>query len=114
MESLSGPALSQGGHAAYRPSGHNEVRAHTVESIMNISFVVTYTKTRVKPPATAIEYDRAFPTMWAALNFCVRLTALGGDALLIAQYIGDREDAALEGQPLTDAIDHQRDRLEAA
>ncbi len=81
---------------------------------MNISFVVTYTKTRVKPPATAIEYDRAFPTMWAALNFCVRLTALGGNAMLIAQYIGDREDAALEGQSLTDAVERQKNRIEAA
>ena len=89
-------------------------RVHTVEPIMNISFVVTYTKTRVNPPATAIEYERSFPTMWAALNFCVRLTALGGDALLIAQYVGDREDAALEGQSLADAIDRQRDRIEAA
>lgn len=80
----------------------------------SISFVVTYTKTRVKPPASALEYDRSFPTMWSALNFCVRLTELGGDALLIAQYIGDREDAALEGEALIDAIDRQRVRINAA
>ena len=80
----------------------------------SISFVVTYTKTRVKPPASAIEYDRSFPTMWSALNFCVRLTDLGGDALLVTQYVGDREDAALEGEPLTDAIDRQRTRIHAA
>ena len=81
---------------------------------MNIAFVVTYTKTRVKPPASAIEYDRSFPTMWAALNYCVRLTALGGDALSIVQYVGDREDAVLEGEALADSIYRQRHRIEAA
>ena len=81
---------------------------------MNITFVVTYTKTRAKPPAIAIEYDRNFPTMWAALNFCVRLTALGGEARSVVQYVGDREDAALEGEALSYAVDRQRNRIEAA
>ncbi|HTJ65869.1 MAG TPA: hypothetical protein VL899_18860 [Alphaproteobacteria bacterium] len=81
---------------------------------MNIAFVVTYTKTRAKPPASAIEYDRSFPTMWAALSFCVRLTTLGGDALSIVQSVGDREDAILEGEPLADMIHSQRHRIEAA
>jgi hypothetical protein len=86
----------------------------TVEPIMNITFVVTYTKTRAKAPATAIEYDRNFPTMWAALNFCVRLTALGGDARSVVQYVGNHEDAVLEGEALADAVHRQRNRIEAA
>lgn len=77
----------------------------------DISFAVNYTKTKANPPARAVEYEKRFLTMGAALNFCVQLTDLGGDALYIVQYICGTEDAILEDAGLAVAIERQRARI---
>ena len=82
--------------------------------VANISFVLNYTKTKAAPPASAIEYEKSFPTLDAALTFCVQLTELGGEALYVIKVIHGVEDAALEGKALVHSIERQRTRREAA
>jgi hypothetical protein len=82
--------------------------------LAKISFVLTYTKTTAAPPASAIEFEKSFPTLDAALKFCVQLTELGGEALYIIKLIGDEEDAVFEGATLVRSIKRQRARQEAA
>ena len=76
-----------------------------------LCFVLTYTKTKTQPPARAIEYEKGFATLWSALDFCARLVELGGEPLLILQYVAAREDAVLEGDALADAIHARRVRV---
>ena len=80
----------------------------------NISFVLNYTKTKAAPPASAIEYEKSFPTLDAALTFCVQLTELGGEALYIIKVVRGIEDAVVEGEALARSIRRQRTRREAA
>jgi hypothetical protein len=75
------------------------------------TFVLSYTKTKAQPPARAIEYEKTFPTLWAALNFCVQLADLGGECLTILRYIGVQEGAVLDGNALAEAIRKQRARI---
>jgi hypothetical protein len=82
--------------------------------VANISFVLNYTKTKAVPPASAIEYEKSFPTLDATLTFCVQLTELGGEALYIIKVIRGIEDAVFEGKALVTAIERQRIRREAA
>jgi hypothetical protein len=82
--------------------------------VANISFVLNYTKTKAVPPASAIEYEKSFPTLDATLAFCVQLTELGGEALYIIKVIRGIEDAVFEGKALVTAIERQRIRREAA
>lgn len=77
----------------------------------DMSFSVNYTKTKAIPPARAIEYEKCFLTLSAALNFCVQLTDLGGDVLYIIQFVRGTEDGILEGEPLAETINRQRARL---
>jgi hypothetical protein len=81
--------------------------------VADMSFVVNYTKTKASP-ARAVEYEKSFLTMGAALNFCVQLIDLGGDVLYIVQFIYGTEDAVLEGTSLVEAIDRQRARIASA
>ena len=76
----------------------------------DMSFSVNYTKTKATPPARAIEYEKCFLTLSAALNFCVQLTDLGGEVLYVIQFVGGTEDGILEGEPLAATIDRQRAR----
>jgi hypothetical protein len=76
----------------------------------DMSFSVNYTKTKAIPPARAIEYEKCFLTLSAALNFCVQLTDLGGEVLYIIQFVRGTEDGVLEGEPLAETIDRQRAR----
>ena len=78
------------------------------------SFCVNYTKTKVSPPSSAIEYEKSFLTMDDALDFCGKLTELGGDAIYILQLIRGIEDGVLEGDALARAIERRRHRPEAA
>ena len=80
----------------------------------DMSFAVNYTKTKASPPARAIEYEKCFLTLPAALNFCVQLIDLGGEVQHIIQYIRGTEDAVIEGNQLVEAIDRQRTRIAAA
>ena len=80
----------------------------------NISFVLNYTKTKAAPPASAIEYEKSFPTLDAALTFCVQLTELGGEALYIIKVVRGIEDAVVEGEALARSIRRQWARREAA
>jgi hypothetical protein len=82
--------------------------------VATISFVLNYTKTKAAPPASAIEFEKAFPTLDAALAFCVQLTELGGEALYIIKLIRGVEDAVLEGEALARSIKRQRTRQQAA
>jgi hypothetical protein len=83
--------------------------------VANIFFVLNYTKAKAVPPASAIEFEKSFPTMDAALTFCVQLTELGGEALYIIIKLSRRaEDAVLEGKALARSIERQRTRHEAA
>jgi hypothetical protein len=82
--------------------------------VANISFVLNYTKTKAAPPASAIEYEKSFPTLDAALTFCVQLTELGGEALYVIKVIHGVEDAVLEGKALVHSIERQRIGREAA
>jgi len=82
--------------------------------VANISFVLNYTKTKAAPPASAIEYEKSFPTLDAALTFCVQLTELGGEALYIIKVVRGIEDAVVEGEALARSIRRQRTRQEAA
>jgi len=82
--------------------------------VTKISFVLNYTKTKASPPASAIEYEKAFPTMDAALSFCVQLTELGGEAIYIIKMIGGEEDTVFEGEALVRSIRRQRMRKDAA
>ncbi len=79
-----------------------------------LSFCVNYTKTKVSPPSAAIEYEKTFLTMDEALEFCARLTDLGGEAIYILQLIKGVEDGVLEGPDLTRTIERRRHRPEAA
>ena len=79
-----------------------------------ISFVLNYTKTKAAPPASAIEYEKSFPTLDAALRFCVQLTELGGEALYIIKLVGGEEDTVFEGETLARSIKRQRTRQQAA
>ena len=80
----------------------------------NVSLVVTYTKVKVAPPAGAIEYEKSFPSMNAALDFCVKLTDLGGEALYIIQYVRGLEERVYEGDWLAKALARQRERMVCA
>lgn len=80
----------------------------------DMSFSLNYTKTKVSPPARAIEYEKCFLTLSAALDFCVQLTDLGGEALHIIGFVRDTEDGILEGNQLAQAIDRQRALRDAA
>jgi hypothetical protein len=82
--------------------------------VANISFVLNYTKTKAAPPASAIEYEKSFPTLDAALKFCVQLTELGGEPLYIIKLIRGVEDEVFEGEALVRSIKRQRIRQEAA
>ncbi len=82
--------------------------------VAKISFVLNYTKTTVAPPASAIEYEKSFPTLEAAVKFCVQLTELGGVALSIVKMIGGEEDTVFEAETLARSIRRQRARQEAA
>jgi len=82
--------------------------------VANISFVLNYTKTKAAPPASAIEYEKSFPTLDAALTFCVQLTELGGEALYIIKVVRGIEDAVVEGEALARSIRRQWARREAA
>jgi hypothetical protein len=82
--------------------------------VANISFVLSYTKTKATPPASAIEYEKSFPTLDAALKFCVQLTELGGDALTIIKVIRGVEDEVFAGKALARSIERRRIRQEAA
>lgn len=79
-----------------------------------LSFCVNYTKTKVNLPSHAIEYEKSFPTMDDALDFCGRLAELGGEALYILQLIRGVEDAVLEGEDLAQAIERRGIRHKAA
>ena len=79
-----------------------------------MSFTVHYTKAKALPPATAIEYDKSFQTMDAALDFCVRLSGFSGSAIDVVQMIGGVEDAVLEGDCLDRAIQRRKGRPHAA
>jgi len=83
-------------------------------TVAKTSFVLNYTKTKTNPPATAIEYEKSFPTWEAALGFCVQLTELGGEAIYIIKLIGGEEDALFEGETLARSIKRHRTRREAA
>ena len=76
----------------------------------DMSFSVNYTKIKASPPARAIEYEKCFLTLSAALNFCVQLTELGGDVLYVIQFVGGTEDGILEGEALAETIARQRAR----
>jgi hypothetical protein len=82
--------------------------------VTNISFVLNYTKTKAAPPASAIEYEKSFPTLDAALTFCIRLTELGGEALYILRLNRGVEDEVLEGKALVQSIERRRMRQQAA
>jgi hypothetical protein len=82
--------------------------------VANISFVLNYTKTKAAPPASAIEYEKSFPTLDAALKFCVQLTELGGEALYIIKLIRGVEDEVFEGKALVSSIERQRRQQQAA
>jgi hypothetical protein len=82
--------------------------------VANTSFVLNYTKTKAVPPASAIEFEKSFPTLDAALRFCVQLTELGGEALYIIKVIRGVEDEVFEGKALIRSIERQRIRQEAA
>jgi hypothetical protein len=82
--------------------------------VANISFVLNYTKTKATPPARAIEYEKSFPTLDAALKFCVQLIELGGQALYIIKVVRGVEDEVFEGKALVRSIERQRIRQEAA
>lgn len=68
------------------------------------SFVLAYTKTKAVPPARAAEFEKPFPTLNAALAFCVQLIALGGEALYIVKTIRGAEESVLEGDDLARAV----------
>jgi hypothetical protein len=78
--------------------------------VADLSFLINYTKTRVNPPARAIEYEKCFLTMDAALNFSVQLTDLGGEVLNIMQFVCGTEDGILEGEQLAEAVIGHRAR----
>ena len=80
----------------------------------NTTFVLNYTKTKAAPPASAIEYEKSFPTLDAALTFCVQLIELGGEALYIIKVVRGIEDEVFEGEALARSIKRQRTRKEAA
>ena len=80
----------------------------------DMSFAVNYTKTKTTPAARAIEYEKCFLTLPAALNFCVQLVDCGGEVQYVIQYIRGTEDAILEGGQLVEAINGQRARIAAA
>ena len=80
----------------------------------NASFVLSYTKTKAAPPASAIEYEKSFPTLDTSLKFCVQLTELGGEALYIIKLIRGVEDEVFEGEALVRSIKRQRTRQQAA
>ncbi len=80
----------------------------------NTSFVLNYTKTKAVSPASAIEYEKSFPTLYAALKCGVQLIELGGVALYIIKLIGGEEDTVFEGETLVRSIKRQRIRQEAA
>jgi hypothetical protein len=82
--------------------------------VAKISFVLNYTKTKAAPPASAIEYEKSFPALDAALKFCVQLTELGGEALCIIKLIGGEEDTVFEGEALARSVRRQRMRQDAA
>ncbi len=79
-----------------------------------LSFCVNYTKTKASPPSHAIEYEKSFLTMDDALDFCGKLTELGGEAIYILQLIRGIEDGVLEGEELSRSIERRRNRPEAA
>jgi hypothetical protein len=81
--------------------------------VANISFVLNYTKAKAAPPARAIEYEKSFPTLDAALRFCVQLSELGGEALYIIKMLGGVEDEVFEGEALVRSIKRQRTRQQA-
>jgi len=69
------------------------------------SFVLAYTKTKAVPPAKAAEFEKPFPTLTAALAFCVKLIALGGEPLYIIKTIRGDEESVLEGDDLARAVE---------
>ena len=77
----------------------------------NLSFAVNYTKTKATSPNNAIEYEKCFLTLSAALNFCIELIESGGEVLYIIQFIRGTQDAIFEGDQLHAALDLQRARL---
>jgi hypothetical protein len=78
------------------------------------SFTVHYTKARAVPPASAIAYEKSFPTMDMALDFCVRLSGFSGHAIDVVQLIRGVEDAVLEGDCLNRAIARRKSLPRAA
>jgi hypothetical protein len=79
----------------------------------DILFILNYKKTKIAPPETATDYNKTFPTRTSALNFCVVLTKLGGEAVELVQKIHGEEDAVLDGPELEQAVDSQRTHLNA-
>jgi hypothetical protein len=79
-----------------------------------ITFALSYTKTKATPPAGAADYEKSFPTLEAALDFCSQLTTLGGEALYIIKYIYGTEASVLEGDDLALAIKTYRPGRNAA
>ncbi len=79
-----------------------------------MSFTVHYTKAKAVPPATAIEYEKSFPSMETALDFCVRLSGFSGRALDVVQLIRGVEDAVLEGDCLDREIERRKNWPRAA
>jgi hypothetical protein len=76
----------------------------------NASFVLSYAKARVRPPARAVHYEETFSSLDAAVEYCVDIEDLGGEAFTVVQFIRGREDAVLEGVALAKAIDRMRDQ----
>jgi hypothetical protein len=76
--------------------------------VSKLSFCVNYTKTKVNPPSVAIEYEKLFLSMDEALDFCGKLTELGGEVLYVLQLLRGIEDGVLEGEALDRAIRRHR------
>lgn len=79
-----------------------------------ISFTLAYTKTKAIPPASAVEFEKSFSTLEAALTFCVQLAKLGGEVLYIVKLVQGAESSVLEGETLDLAIKCHRPGRDAA
>ena len=77
-------------------------------------YTLNFTQTKAAPPVTAAEFERNFETLEAALDFCVELTRLGGEALYLVKYVYGTAATVLEGGDLALAIMTHRPGRDAA
>ena len=77
----------------------------------HVSFALSYAKAKVRPPARAIRYEQSFSSLSAAIDFCIDIEEMGGEAFSVVQFVRGREDAVLEGVALARAIDRLRDQF---